>query len=166
MATVTMKMTFRVHADFNDMWGDLVRIQKELNFSDVVLEGINAMQAAQRTLAPIGTTGPGPHGRIPRSIQPSRVYMRKDGSAWAESRTSYGPAIFTSEGTGKFGPRHRPYFVATDSLREGEQGASRGYMHPGQRGTGWWVAGAQMGEPVALLAFQTKIERVLRLRRG
>jgi hypothetical protein len=162
MAKVTMKMTMRVHADFDDMWGDLVRIRKELNFSDVVLEGINAMQAAQRTLAPIGTKGPGPHGRIPRSIRPSRVYMRKDGSAWAESRTSYGPAIFTSEGTGQFGPRNRPYFVA----RPSEENESRGYFHPGQRGTGWWVAGAQMGEPVALLAFQAKIERVLRMRRG
>jgi hypothetical protein len=163
MARTSMKITFLVHADFDDMWGDLVRIQKELNMTDVVLEGINAMQQAQRTLAPIGTTGRGPHGRIPRNIQPARVYRRADGSAWAESRTSYGPAIFTSEGTGQFGPRHRPYFVATDST---EDESSRGYMHPGQRGTGWWVAGAQMGEPMALLAFQAKIERVLRLRRG
>lgn len=161
MASYKMTVVFRVMADFNDMWSDLERMRREVNFSDVVLEGINAMQQAQRTLAPVGTTGRGPHGRIPRHIQPSRVYTRADGSAWAESRTSYGPAIFTSEGTGQFGPRHRPYFVARPNEEEG----SRGYFHPGQRGTGWWVAGAQMGEPVALLAFQTKVERILRLRR-
>lgn len=163
MARQKMTVVLRVMSDFNDMWSDLARIRREMNFSDVVLEGINAMQHAQRTLAPIGTTGRGPHGRIPRHIQPSRVYTRADGSAWAESKTSYGPAIFTSEGTGQFGPRHRPYFVQTDSESEGK--SSRGYFHPGQRGTGWWVAGAQMGEPMALLAFQAKIERILRLRR-
>jgi hypothetical protein len=160
MAMSSLKMTIRVHGTYGDMAKDLVRIDSELDFTQVVLEGINYMQQAQRTLAPIGTKGKGPHGRIPRHIKPARVYQRNDGSAWAESRTSYGPAIFTSEGTGQFGPRHTPYFVA----RENEDTGSKGYFHPGQRGTNWWNAGAQMGEPAALLAFQSKIERMLRLR--
>jgi hypothetical protein len=155
-----LKATIYVHGQFGDMRADLLRIRKELNFSQVVLDGINAIQKFQRMLAPIGHTGRGPHGNIPRKILPARVYQRGDGSAWAWSRTSYGPAIFTSEGTGQFGPRNRPYFVA----RENEETGSRGYFHPGQRATHWWERGANMGSPFALASFERKVKHALRVR--
>lgn len=156
-----MKIAIRVHSEFGDMAADLIRIRKSLNFSQVVLEGINTIQKWQRFSAPIGHTGRGPHGRIPRSIRPARVFQRPDGSAWATSRTNYGPAIFTSEGTGQWGPSKRPYFIA----RENELTGSRGYFHPGQRGTGWWERGLDMATPFALQAFQRKVESALRIRK-
>jgi hypothetical protein len=142
------------------MADDLLRMQKETNFSQTVLNGINAIQKFQRQYAPIGKTGKGPHGNIPRSIKPARVHTRPDGSAWAESKTDYGPAIFTSEGTGQFGPRKRPYFIA----RHSSSYNSRGYWHPGQRGTNWWDRGANFGSVIALSGFQRKVERILGMR--
>jgi hypothetical protein len=159
MARLTL--VIKVHGLFGDMQDDLRRIKREANFAQVVLEGINAIQKFQRQLAPVGKTGRGPHGRIGRSILPARIYQRSDGSAWAESRTGYGPAIFTSEGTGEWGPRRRPYFVAAES----DDAGSRGYFHPGQRGTNWWERGANLGSPIALAAFQRKVEHMLRVRR-
>jgi hypothetical protein len=158
-----MRLVIKVHHDFGDMEADLRRIQRGMDFSQVVLEGINAIQKFQKQFAPIGKSGKGPHGRIPRSIQPATIYRKTDGSAWAFSRTSYGPAVFTNEGTGTFGPRNRPYFVGS-GWGDTEQGGERGFMHPGIQGTHWFERGANMGSPIALAAFQRKVETMLRVR--
>ena len=132
------------------------QINHDMDLSQVVLEGINSMQRYQRYYAPVGETGPGPHGRIPRSIRPARV-MRRNNSASATSRTDYGPAIFTNEGTGtkSGGGGGRPYFIP--------RGAS-GFWHPGIRGTHWWERGAERGSIIALAAFRRKVERTLQIR--
>lgn len=156
-----MRMTIRVHGTFGDMTERLLEMEKETDFSQVVVDGINEIQKHQRQFAPIGTTGKGPHGNIPRSIKAARVYSKPDGSAWAESKTNYGPAIFTSEGTGIHGPRKRPYFVA----RHSSSYNSRGYWHPGQRGTNWWDRATNIGSVIALSGFQRKVERILGMRK-
>jgi hypothetical protein len=118
------------------------------------------MQRYQRQYAPVGETGDGPHGRIPRSIRPARV-MRRNNSASATSRTDYGPAIFTNEGTGtrKSSGGGRPYFIP-------KAFGGVGVWHPGIRGTHWWERGADRGSIIALAAFRRKIERTLQIRGG
>lgn len=146
-------------------WGEYLEAVRRINsalpndMSQVVLEGINAMQRYQRQYAPIGETGEGPHGRIPRSIKPARV-IRRNNSASATSRTDYGPAIFTNEGTGskQRGGGGRAYFIPRAFGREG------GVLHPGIRGTMWWERGAERGSIIALEAFRRKIERTLQIR--
>lgn len=145
-------------------WGQYLDAVRVINsrlpndMSQVVLEGINAMQKYQRQYAPVGETGSGPHGRIPRSIRPARV-MRRNNSASATSRTDYGPAIFTNEGTGTKQSHGggRPYFIPI---------GSSGFWHPGIRGTHWWERGAERGSIIALAAFRRKIERTLQIRGG
>jgi hypothetical protein len=145
-------------------WGDYLDAVRQINsrlpndVSQVVLEGITAMQRYQRQYAPRGETGEGPHGRIPRSIRPARV-MRRNNSASATSRTDYGPAIFTNEGTGtkQSSGGGRPYFIPR---------GSSGFWHPGIRGTHWWERGAERGSIIALAAFRRKIERTLQIRGG
>jgi len=154
----TATMLVETHHRFGSIFTEIVGIRKKMEFQQVVLEGIQAMQRFQKAFAPVGTTGPGPHGRIPRSIQAARLRKTFLGNWVGVSRTVYPPAIFTNEGTGKYGSNNRPYFVPHS---DGQQG---GYMHPGMRGTGWWERGANMGSPIALAAFQRKVERALGLR--
>lgn len=150
-----------VYQNWDDYYDDVRRIRREIDFSDVVLTGINAMQRFQRQFAPIGTTGPGPHGRIPRSIKPARVIRGADGSASASSISTYPPAIFTAEGTGTFAtPKRTPYFIS----RTTDSGQIVGFTHPGIHGTNWFERGANRGAPIALQAFTDKVERMLRLK--
>lgn len=144
MAEISIEL--ELLTSFRWMIKELQRIKSELNFSLVVEEGITRIRAAQRQAAPIGKTGKGPHGRIPKSIQQSNV-MEFRGEQWeATSTTSYGPAIFTNEGT-------RSYMMWN------------GGRHPGLQAQGWWEKGTAIGEPLALRAFEEKVERVLRIRR-
>lgn len=153
--------TIKAHHNYGGFREELVRIRKESDFTQVVIDGINAMQSGQRKFAPIGRgklkQGES-HGRIPRSIGPARIYRGNNGSASGVSRTTYGPAIFTNEGTGTHRPGGSPYFIGV-----GDEGD--GYMHPGIRGTHWWERGANYGSPIALRAFQNKVERMLKLKR-
>ena len=156
MKLAQIRLTF---SKSGDMLEDVRRIQRESDFSRVVADGINAIQREQKRIAPVGQSGRGPHGRIARSILPAKIYIRNDGSAEGVSRTTYGPAIFTNEGTGSFSPGGRPYFIPRPDWGKGE-----GLTHPGIRGTGWWERGANLGSPLALRAFQNKVERMLRIR--
>lgn len=154
------QISFRIYIDHNygEMRQDLARMQDDMDFGDVAEEGIRYMQLSQIGEAPIGS-GPGVHGRIPRSIEPYEVNRFPDGSAEGISRTRYGPAIFTSLGTGKYGPEGKEYFIPRPDWGEG-----RGIMHPGIRGTQWWERGANKGAPLALAAFKRKVDTIMRLR--
>jgi hypothetical protein len=159
MATTRGKITFSVWEN----WGQYLDAVRKINaskgmsdLSQVVLEGITAMQRYQRQYAPVGETGEGPHGRIPRSIKPARV-IKRNNAASATSRTDYGPAIFTNEGTGsrQSDGGGRPYFIPRGST---------GFWHPGIRGSHWWERGADRGSLIALEAFRRKVERTLNVK--
>ncbi len=150
----------QAHHTYGSMHDDLFRIQSESDFTQVALEGIQEIQRMQRYSAPIGKGRLGrgeTHGRIPRSIKPARVQRLTGGSAAGVSRTTYGPAIFTNEGTGIHRAGGSPYFIGVGD--EGE-----GFNHPGIRGTHWWERGLDLGSPMALRAFERKVERMLRLK--
>lgn len=176
MVKVKIELLLKVHHTYNEFREELHRINRELDFQQVVRVGINAIQAAQRRTAPIGTTGRGPHGRIPRSIRAARVRTQDDGSAIATSSTRYKPAIFTNEGTGLgASPARNPYFIPVPTRTAGHGRMIRtnpGFMHPGIgaarvnpfTGMGWWEEGADIGSTIAFEAFKRKVERVLRLR--
>jgi hypothetical protein len=156
---IVMHIELEIQDNWDDFSQDLRRINREMDFSQVVLTGINAIQSQQRRLAPVGKTGPGPHGRIARNIRPARIVV-KEGEVSATSRTSYGPAIFTSLGTGRYGPGGDPYEV----VQHYDSGEERKWTHPGIEGTGWWERGANLGAPIALQSFQRKVETVLKMR--
>lgn len=127
---------------------ELDRIKKESNFSLIVDEVIDDIRAQQRYFAPVGTTGKGPHGRIPKSIERSNVVRSEspEGDEWyASTSTDYGPAIFTNEGTKK---NYRMWHGGT---------------HPGLERQGWFELGAFAGEELAKKSFQAKVERMLRI---
>jgi hypothetical protein len=153
-------MHFRVYIDSNlpSVRAGLSAMQDEIDFKDVAKIGIEAIQQAQQQQAPIGS-GPGVHGRIPRSIETSVRSTDSEGSAEGVSRTIYGPAIFTNLGTGLHGPEHSEYFIPRPDWGEG-----RGIMHPGIRGTHWFERGANLGSPLALAAFRAKVMTILALR--
>lgn len=137
-------ITYRLEIIDNLQWlvEELRRIQDEANFSLVVDEGITHIRAAQRRTAPVGKTGKGPHGRIPKSIQQSNV-QRIDDTWKASTHTNYGPAIFTNVGTKK------NYMMW------------HGGTHPGLKAGYWWEAGAALGGELAEKAFKDKVERML-----
>ena len=155
-STATGNIKFSLWSDWGKYLEAVRKINGDMELSQVVLEGITAMQRYQRKYAPIGETGEGPHGRIPRSIKPARV-MRRNNSASATSRTDYGPAIFTNEGTGsrRSTGGGRPYFIPR---------GSGGFWHPGIRGSHWWERGAEHGSIIALAAFRRKVESRLMVR--
>lgn len=140
----SIKYTLEVVSNFKKLLEDIRRIKEEADFSLVVDEGIAHIRAAQRRAAPIGKTGPGPHGRIPKSIQQSNVLQQ--GDTWkASTHTNYGPAIFTNVGTKK------KYMMW------------HGGKHPGLEAGHWWEAGSSLGANLAEKAFKDKVERMLRV---
>lgn len=153
---------FRTEHDVGDFLAEVRRIRNEADFSQVVLEGINAIQKFQRQMAPTHK-----FASIPRSIHAGKIIQR--GNVWsAESTTSHGPAIFTNEGTGTHGPSGSPYQII--QRRTYQSGPRKGQeyeiniTHPGIRGTHWWERGAEMGSSLAIRSFQNKVERILRVR--
>lgn len=163
MGTASFEIKLKAEHNYGDLMRDLIRIQTQADFSQVVLEGINAIQQAQRKEAPKG------HGNIPRSIRPARIV--RTGNTWsATSQTNYGPAIFTNEGTGTHGPSGRPYpIVQRRTYKSGPRAGDEyeiNIMHPGIKGTHWWERGAEIGSPLALEAFKRKVDRMLGTRSG
>ena len=164
MAQYTIEIHFRAEHDFGDMERDIKRIRREADFSQVVLDGIQAIQHHQRREAPKG------RGNIPRSIRPARVIKNGRNSWSGTSMTNYGPAIFTNEGTGTHGPSGSAYPIIQRRQYKSGPRAGDDYevniMHPGIRGTHWWERGAEKGTPLALEIFKRKVDRMLGARSG
>lgn len=162
MSDVTVGVALEVEHNFGDLTEDLRRIRREANFSQVVLTGISAIANAQRRAAPLGK-----ERSIPGSIKTGSVVTR-DNYWYADSKTNEPRAIFTNEGTGIHGPSKQPYPIVQQ--RTYQSGPNRGedyivnIMHPGIRGTHWFEKGADVGGIVALVAFDAKVERMLRLK--
>lgn len=153
-----VKIQLKVNTTYDYVISEMQRIQAETNMEQVVLQGITDIQKAQRKYAPRGKTG-----QIPMSIRPGRVVRRGD-SVTGTSETNRPEAIFTNEGTGRFAnpprikkgaPEGKAYFIPI---------GSRGFWHPGIKGTHWWEKGAEVGGTLAFRSFRHKIERILRIR--
>lgn len=156
------RIVLRARHEFGDAIDYMRKVKGESDFSQEVLVGINAIQRAQKNLAPRGK-----QGRIPASIKAARI--TKTQNMWsAVSRTSYGPAVFTNEGTGTHGPKGAPYEIVQNRVYKSGPLAGQSYivniMHPGIRGTHWWEAGAVIGSKIGLEAFRRKVGRILRSR--
>lgn len=155
----TAKVTLSLWHNWGDFLQAVRKIEAEGDFSLVVLKGMNAIQKYQRQYAPKGR-----QKRVVRSIQTARITKRGN-IVSAVSKSNYGPAIFTNEGTGSFktwgstspnwSAKRRAYFIP--------QG-SGGYWHPGIHGTHWWERGAERGSIIALAAFRRKVETMLTIR--
>lgn len=147
-------MVIKAFHNFASVRAKVTRIKTSADFSQVVLEGMNAIQTAQRRAAPLGNTG-----RVRRSIRPARITRTQNGVRGI-SRTTYGPAIFTNEGTGTFAtpqiiksgaPKGTAYFTPF----------AGGFWHPGIRGSGWYAKGFNVGKKIALESFRRKVETML-----
>lgn len=162
MASTVVELSVKHNVD--EFRRELSRIRRESDFSQVVLEGISHIQRFQRAFAPKG------RGNIGRSIRPARVVKQGSSSWHADSKTNYGPAIFTNEGTGLHGPKGSTYEII--QRRQYKSGPRKNdeyeinITHPGVRGTHWWERGMEAGSPLALEAFKRKVDRVLRTRSG
>lgn len=117
------------------------KIDDQLEFEQVVLEGINEIQRLQRRAAPVHK-----RGSIPKGIRPARVTNTEDG-AKATSKTKGMEAIWTNFGT------KGPYRI------ERSDGSS--FVHPGQAAQRWWDDSTLAGFIAAEDVFRRKIERVL-----
>ncbi len=162
--TFEVDININIEHNLDSFREELGRIRREANFSQVVLIGIQEIQRHQRREAPKG------RGNIPRSIRPARV-VRDGPNSWsATSKTNYGPAIFTNEGTGLHGPKGSRYEII--QRRQYKSGPRRGddyeinISHPGVRGTHWWERGIEKGSPMALETFKRKVDTMLRTRSG
>lgn len=159
-----MEARVQIHARHNIEEGRAYygKVKGEADFAQEVLIGIQAIQRAQKNLAPRGKDG-----RIPASISAGRI--TKAQNTWSSiSRTSYGPAVFTNEGTGTHGPKGMPYEIVQNRVYQSGPLKGQAYtvniLHPGIRGTHWWEAGAEVGSKVGLEAFRRKVDRILRSR--
>jgi hypothetical protein len=154
------QMAFRIYMDSNlpSVRTGLRGLRDDIDMTDVARIGAEAMQKGQQSTAPVGS-GPGVHGRIPRSIETSVKSTDNRGSAEGVSRTRLDIATYTNLGTGLHGPKHSEYFIPRPDWGEG-----RGIWHPGIRGTHWFERGANLGAPVALAAFRAKVTEMLALR--
>lgn len=153
-------LSIRTNSNFNDYAEYIRRIRRESDFSQVVLEGITAIQNAQKAIAPRGKLG-----NIPRNIPVARI--SRTGHTWkGVSRTTYGPAVFTNKGTGTHGPKGSSYPITQNRIYKRGPLAGKSYQvnidHPGIKGTGWWEKGAEMGGEIALESFRRKVTRMLR----
>lgn len=120
------------------------RARGHINTRAIVYEGQLKTAFAAKIGAPVGKKGPGPHGRIPKSLKsPAPTFTVDDAGGRtdkAEVYSLYGPAVFTNEGTGKHGMRRSPY-----PIRRGDMT----FMHPGIKGNQWFgVAFAEGSELV------------------
>lgn len=140
----------------------LERIRRA-DFTDVVLEGMNTIQRIQRRLAPVGKSGAGPHGRIPRSVKAARIRRSPEGgSTTATSSVNYGPAVYTNEGTGLYGYKKHKYLIQQVRVdRRTGQTYVHQFWHPGIRGTRWWDRGFELGSSVAKNLFRRKVGRIM-----
>lgn len=105
----------------------------------------------------------GSTGRVRRSLKTPRIVRTQNGVS-AISRTTYGPAIFTNEGTGTFAnppiikkgaPKGTAYFTPW----------AGGFWHPGISGSGWFGKGFNVGRNIAIESFRRKVETMLDVRR-
>lgn len=161
MARIRFKLN--VESELDRLIAHLHQLHSENDFSQVVLQGITAIQKFQRRFAPVGRTG-----SIPRSIKPARI-VRWQGGASATSITTLPHAIFTNEGTGTH-KKTNPSRYEIVQERRYQSGPRRGQRytvnidHPGIKGTQWWKRGFEAGKPLALQAFRHKVGRILRAR--
>lgn len=147
-------------ADFRRYRGMLRRLGR-ISFVSDVLDAMNYTQGLQRRTAPIGTKGPGPHGRIPRSIRPARITRSRD-TVQATTVTHYGPAVFTNSGTGKYGPEHRPYTIRQLRTRRDGSTYIHEFVHPGIRGTHWWNDAVDAGAELFTSLVEHRVRRAIR----
>lgn len=146
-----VRIELDVEHDYEKLREYSERIRAEANLSQVVLTGIQAMQTIQRSMSPIDKDR-----RIPASIRPARI--SRTGNTWSGvSRTTYGPAVFTNEGTGTHGPKGSKYPIHNAFGIEGNT-----IMHPGIQGTHWWDTSSALGGKIALEGFKRKVKRMMR----